>query len=177
MRALYQRDPSESSLRNCPLVNKKKNMLLRGEKFFQPIIQGNESTLPMGPLGEIIIPHEQQICSSDHRRMVTWATMTHEQFFCKKKKMHRKTSTFGFHKSNFFCSCVHHFLLIWGEILKIFAHVSCMWRGWLKSATGTHDKAMFATPNYHTRHTFYCMRRGWLKCATGIDDKAMLAHP
>ena len=27
-------------------------MLLRGEKFFQPIIQGNESTLPMGPLGE-----------------------------------------------------------------------------------------------------------------------------
>ena len=31
---------------------KKKNMLLRGEKFFQPIIQGNESTLPMGPLGE-----------------------------------------------------------------------------------------------------------------------------
>ena len=27
-------------------------MLLRGEKIFQQIIQGNDSTLPMGPLGE-----------------------------------------------------------------------------------------------------------------------------
>ena len=35
-----------------PHNKKKKNMLLRGEKFFQPIIQGNDSTLPMGPLGE-----------------------------------------------------------------------------------------------------------------------------
>ena len=27
-------------------------MLLRGEKIFQQIIQGNDSTLPMGPLRE-----------------------------------------------------------------------------------------------------------------------------
>ena len=38
MRALYQWDPSESSLRNSPLGNKKKKiMLLRGEKILKPI--------------------------------------------------------------------------------------------------------------------------------------------
>ena len=66
MRALYQWDPSEK--RNSPLGNKKKkNMLLRGEKFFQPIknlrfflVLG----LPQDPKGE---GNRLQLTSEQHQ--------------------------------------------------------------------------------------------------------------